>query len=95
MLKDFRESFAADLADPEFQRALIAAAYEEEGADGVFRALGEVAAARRRMAGIAAEAGVSRTSLYRSLRRGGNPAFKTVRAALNALDLDIAIVPKK
>ena len=94
MLKDFRESFAPALNDPEFQREFIAAAYEEEGVEGVLRALREIAAASRRMTKIADSAGVSRTSLYRSLRQGSNPAFKTVVAVLNTLDLDFAVVPK-
>lgn len=95
MLKDFRESIAPLLNDPEFQREFIAAAYEEEGAEGVIRALREIASANRSMTKVARSAGVARTTLYRSLSRSGNPAFKTVRAALNALGLDFAIIRKK
>ena len=95
MLKDFREIIARDLCDPEFQREFIAVMYEEEGTEGVIRALREIASANRSMTKVARSAGVARTTLYRSLGRNGNPAFKTVRAALNALDLDLAIVRKE
>ena len=38
-LRDYRECFATDLRDPEFQWELIAFSYEEEGEIGVVRAL--------------------------------------------------------
>ena len=95
MLKDIRESSGPLLRDSEFQREFISAAYEEEGVEGVIRALREVASANRSISRVAEEAGVARTTLYRSLSQNGNPAFKTVRAALNALGLDIAIVRKE
>jgi DNA-binding phage protein len=90
MLKDFRESFKADLLDAEFQREFIAAAYEEEGAEGVIRALREVAAAYHNRPGAAEETSALE---YETLER--NPAFTTVRAALNALGLDLMIVRKE
>ncbi|WP_309717356.1 addiction module antidote protein [Armatimonas sp.] len=95
MLKDFRASFAPLLSDPEFQREFLAALYEEKGAEGIFEGLREIATATKKMPEIAESAGVARTSLYRSLSLGGNPNFKTVRAALNTLGMDFAIVPKK
>ena len=87
MLKDFREIIAADLCDPEFQRELISAAYEEAGDEGVIMALREIASASRSMTKVARSAGVARTTLYRSFSQKGNPAFKTVRAALTRLGL--------
>lgn len=95
MLKDFRESIAPLMNDPEFQREFIAVAYEEEGTEGVIRALREIASANRSMTKVARSAGVARTTLYKSFGPQGNPAFKTVRAALNALDLDLAIIRKE
>ena len=95
MLKDFRESFAPLLSDPDFLREFLAALYEEKGAEGIFEGLREIATANKKMPDIAESAGVARTSLYRSLSPGGNPNFKTVRAALNTLGMDFAIVPKK
>lgn len=90
MLKDFRESFEADLRNPEFQREFIAAAYEEEGPEGIVRALGEIASVTQDSLTAPRLTSHARTSR----RLAGGPTFKTVRAALNALDLDFAIVRK-
>jgi probable addiction module antidote protein len=95
MRKDFRESFAPLLGDPEFQREFLTALYEEKGAEGIFEGLREIATATKKMPEIAVAADVARTSLYRSLSPRGNPNFKTVRAALNTLGMDFAIVVKK
>ena len=95
MLKAYRETIANDLKDPEFQREFLTAMYEEGGAEGVVQGLREIAIATRSMGQVASVAGVARTTLYRSLSRNGNPAFKTVHAALDTLGLEIAIVPKK
>lgn len=94
MLKDFRESFAADLRDPEFQREFIAAYYEEEGVEGLLRALSVIADANRDQAAPTPSNDSARTASRRSIVRRTNPAFRTVRAALNALDLDLTIVRK-
>ena len=94
MLKKFRESFAPLLSDPEFQREFLEALYEEKGAEGIFEGLREIATATKKMPEIAESAGVARTSLYRSLAPGGNPNFKTVRAALNTLGMDFATIAR-
>lgn len=83
MLKDFRESFAANLRDPEFQRELVTVAYEEEGPEGVLRALREIAAAEDTPSAYALTGQSPKDS-----------GFQAVRDALNALDLDFAIVRK-
>ena len=95
MLKYFREIFAADLRDTEFQREFIAAAYEEGGPDGVVQALREVASANRGGPSPERSLDTSRTLLCRSLSDGDNPTFKMVRSALNAVGLDFAVVPKQ
>jgi DNA-binding phage protein len=77
MLKDYRESFAAELRDPEFPREYIAAAYEEEGADGVIRALREISPA----------ADGARHSRFRSLTEGGDMSLNAVQTALQTLGL--------
>jgi probable addiction module antidote protein len=95
MRKDFRESFAPLLSDPEFQREFLAALYEEKGAEGIFEGLREIATTTKKIPEIAAAAGVARTNLCRSLSPGENPNFKMVQATLNMLGMDFAIVPKK
>ncbi len=66
MLKEFRESFAADLLNPDFQREFIAAAYEEEGPDGVLAALREIAVANQEEASYDAAATIARASAIES-----------------------------
>jgi probable addiction module antidote protein len=44
---------------------------------------------------VAAKAGVSRESLYRSLSPKGNPTLKTLVAVLNTMDLRLSVVPRQ
>lgn len=43
---------------------------------------------------VAAKAGVSRESLYRSLSPKGNPTLKTLVAVLNTMGLSLSVVPQ-
>lgn len=43
---------------------------------------------------VAAKAGVSRESLYRSLSPKGNPTLKTLVAVLNTMGLRLSVVPQ-
>lgn len=66
----------------------------EEGGSRLFlAAIGDVARARG-MSEIAASAGMTRASLYKSLGEEGNPAFTTMERVLDSLGLRIAIVAK-
>lgn len=47
------------------------------------------------LAKVAADAGISRESLYRSLSPKGNPTFKTLTAIVNAMGLRLSVVEKK
>ena len=48
------------------------------------------------MGKVAAQAGISRESLYRSLSPRGNPTLKTLLAVLNALGLRLSVMePRK
>jgi probable addiction module antidote protein len=47
------------------------------------------------LAGVAAKAGISRESLYRSLSPKGNPTFKTLIAVVNAVGLRLTVVEAK
>jgi probable addiction module antidote protein len=44
---------------------------------------------------VAAQAGISRESLYRSLSPKGNPTLKTLVAVLNTMGLRLSVVPKE
>jgi probable addiction module antidote protein len=43
---------------------------------------------------VAAKAGISRESLYRSLSPKGNPTLKTLIAVLNTMGLRLSVVPQ-
>ncbi|MFD0704408.1 addiction module antidote protein [Alloscardovia venturai] len=62
--------------------------------DTFIAALGDVAKAQG-MAKIAAEAGVGRESLYKSLSEKGNPSFETVMKVLKALGVQMGVRPKQ
>lgn len=46
-------------------------------------------------AAVAAEAGISRESLYRSLSAEGNPTLKTLLAVLKTLKLRLSVAPEE
>jgi probable addiction module antidote protein len=58
----------------------------------MLRALAE---ANGGLGGVAAKAGISRESLYRSLSPKGNPTLKTLIAVLNTMGLRLSVTPIK
>ena len=66
---------------------------EERG--GSLLMLRALAEAYGGMAAVAAQAGISRESLYRSLSPKGNPTLKTLIAVLNAVGLRLSVTEKK
>ena len=57
-----------------------------DDAAGIARALGDIARARG-MTQVARDTGLSRESLYKALREGGNPSLATVLKVAKALGL--------
>jgi probable addiction module antidote protein len=86
-------------ADREFGVALLQAAMESldnpEERGGALLALRSVAEAYGGLGAVAAQAGISRESLYRSLSPKGNPTLKTLIAVLNTLGLRLTVAPAK
>lgn len=85
--------------DREFAVAYLQAAMEalddpEERAGGLV-ALRSVAEAYGGLGALAAQAGISRESLYRSLSPKGNPTLKTLIAVLKTLGLRLSIAEMK
>ncbi len=85
--------------DPEFAVKYLKAALEslddpeDRGASLIMlRALAE---AYGGLGGVAAKAGISRESLYRSLSPKGNPTLKTLIAVLNTMSLRLSVVPQQ
>lgn len=85
--------------DPEFAAEYLKAARESltDPEDGgvsllMLRALAE---AYGGLGAVAAKAGISRESLYRSLSPKGNPTLKTLVAVLNTMGLSLSVVPQR
>jgi probable addiction module antidote protein len=85
-------------ADREFAIEYLKAALgaldgPEERAAGLL-ALRAVAEAYGGLGAVAAQAGISRESLYRSLSPKGNPTLKTLVAILKTLGLRLSVQPE-
>jgi DNA-binding phage protein len=66
---------------------------EERG--GSLLTLRSLAEAYGGLGTVAAKAGISRESLYRSLSPKGNPTLKTLVAVLNTMGLSLSVVPQQ
>lgn len=94
--KDYQAALIESLKDPEEAAAYLNAALEEEAEDAeelFLLALRNVAEAHG-IAKLAAEAELSRESLYRTLSAEGNPRLSTIGALLDALGLRLAVEVK-
>ena len=85
-------------ADRELAAAYLKAAMEslddpEDRAAGLL-ALRTVAEAYGGLGTVAAEAGLSRESLYRALSPKGNPTLKTILAVLKAMGMKLSVEPE-
>jgi len=89
--RSFRAQLLKDLADPN-EAARYANAALDDSAEMFLVALRDVAEARQ-MSTVAADAGVSRESIYRMLSRTGNPTHSTLRGILKALGLKLSVEP--
>ena len=74
--------------------AYLEAAFEDGDIDLICAAIGDIARAKG-MTEVAEASGLSRESLYKSLRRDGNPRFATVLKVLRSLGLQLTPVPRK
>ena len=81
---------AAHLETKEDVAAYLDAVFAEGDPALVAHALGVVARARG-MSDIARAAGVSRASLYQSLRPEGNPELATIMKVMNALGVRLGV----
>jgi probable addiction module antidote protein len=62
---------------------------------GSLLALRSIADAYGGLGAVAAKAGISRESLYRSLSPKGNPTLKTLVAVLSTMGLSLSVVPQQ
>ena len=84
-------------ADHELAVAYLRAAMESmddpESRAGALLALRAVAEAHGGLGEVAAQAGISRESLYRALSARGNPTLKTLLAVLKAVGMRLSVEP--
>jgi probable addiction module antidote protein len=85
--------------DPEFAVEYLKAALESlddpEDRGASLLMLRSLAEAYGGLGAVAAKAGISRESLYRSLSPRGNPTLKTLVAVLNTMGLSLSVVRQK
>jgi probable addiction module antidote protein len=85
--------------DREYAVALLQVAMESldnpEERGGGLLALRAVAEAYGGLGAVAAQAGISRESLYRALSPKGNPTLKTLVAVLKTLGLRLSVAEKR
>jgi len=86
-------------ADPELAVEYLKVSMESlsnpEERAGALLSLRAVAEAYGGLGAVAAQAGISRESLYRSLSAKGNPTLKTLVAVLNTLGLRLSVESNK
>jgi probable addiction module antidote protein len=85
-------------SDPELAVECLKVALESlnnpEERGGSLLTLRSLAEAYGGLGAVAAQAGISRESLYRSLSPKGNPTLKTLIAVLNTMGLRLSVVPQ-
>jgi probable addiction module antidote protein len=75
---------AERLHSPEAQAAYLAAAFDDGDPALITAALGDIARAKG-VSEIARSAGVSRETMYKAFKPGGNPTLATVGQVLKAM----------
>jgi probable addiction module antidote protein len=90
--RDFNETFAYELRDPEFAAGYLQACLQYEGFETFLTGLKNVAQANGGMTKLAEATSLGRESLYKTLSAQGNPEFKTLDAILSALGMRFSVV---
>lgn len=83
---------AEHLKTEKAQRAYLAAAFEDGDTALIVAAIGDIARARG-MSDIASHAGISRETMYKAFRQGGNPTIDTLSRVVGALGFRLDIKP--
>lgn len=95
-MRTWEESLRERLAaSPEYAAEYLNAVLEENDPQAFLLALRHVADANGGVSKLAANAELSRESLYRTLSETGNPKLTSLTAVLEALGMQLAIMPKK
>jgi probable addiction module antidote protein len=79
----------------EYLKAALGALDNPDDRAGGLLALRTIAEAYGGLGAVAAEAGISRESLYRALSPKGNPTLRTLLAVLKTLGLRLSVEPDR
>jgi len=80
------------LTDPVRQAGYLEAVLEDGDPTLIAAALGDIAKARG-VSEFARQAGLSRETVYKGFRPGGNPTLESISKAVKVLGLRLALVP--
>ena len=78
----------------EYLRAAMESMDNPDDRAGALLALRAVVEAYGGLGSVAAQAGISRESLYRALSAKGNPTLKTILAVLKAVGMRLSVEPE-
>lgn len=81
------------LKDPENASAFLNAVIEDNDREAFLLALRDVAQAQGGMTAIAEKTHVSRSSLYKTLSKRGNPEFNSISKLLHGMGLRLTVEP--
>ncbi|MEI6127354.1 MAG: addiction module antidote protein [Pseudomonadota bacterium] len=81
------------LKDPQNAAAFINAVIEDSDREAFLLALKDVAQAQGGMTAIAEKTHVSRSSLYKTLSKRGNPEFGSISKLLHGMGLRLTVEP--
>ena len=94
MLKDFNETYAHRLRDPEYLNAYLAACLEDGPATFYVGIRKAVQAREDGFTWLSHQTGIGREGLYKALSSRGNPSFRTVFKVLRALGVSEFLVSR-
>jgi probable addiction module antidote protein len=80
------------LKTPEDQAGILEAALEDGDPDLIATIIGDIARARG-ASQFAKDSGLSRETIYKNFRPGGNPTLATMAKAMKVLGLRLSMVP--
>jgi probable addiction module antidote protein len=81
------------LKDPENAAAFINAVIEDDDLEALLLALRDVAHAQGGMTALAEKTHVSRSSLYKTLSKRGNPEFGSILKLLHGMGMSLTVEP--
>lgn len=91
--RDFDDFLTEWLKEPEHAATFLNAVLEGEQRDYFLPALRNVAKAWGGLSLLADLSDISRTTVYRSLTRNGNPDFRKIAAMLESMGLRLTVEP--